>query len=52
MEGYIRFIEKYARWVLFILLLITLLFAWKITDLTEDSNPYIPNKPQDAGLST
>lgn len=41
MEGYIRFIEKYARWVLFILLLITLLFAWKITDLTEDSNPYM-----------
>ncbi|WP_316426017.1 efflux RND transporter permease subunit [Klebsiella oxytoca] len=41
MEGYIRFIEKYSRWILFILLLITLLFAWKITDLTEDSNPYM-----------
>ncbi len=41
MEGYIRFIEKYSRWVLCILLFITLLFAWKITDLTEDSNPYM-----------
>lgn len=41
MVFYIRFIEKYSRQILFILMLITLFFAWKTTDLTEDSNPYM-----------
>lgn len=40
-ECYMKFIEKYAKIILIILLLITIFFSWKITELSEDSNPYM-----------
>lgn len=40
-ELYMRFVEKYAKAILILLLLITVFFGWKITGLTEDSNPYM-----------
>lgn len=36
-----RFVEKFAKAILIILLLITVFFGWKITGITEDSNPYM-----------
>lgn len=41
MQTYLRFVERYAAWILAALLVVTVFFVLQLPKLTADSNPYL-----------